>query len=113
MFDCVIPTRNARGAYLFRLTGGPIRIRNSVHKRDTGPLEEGCDCLACRHYSRGFIHHLYLRKEMLGYTLGSIHNLRVFHRFLERARAAIAAGTWERFREEMAPLEAEYRPPSR
>ena len=50
---------------------------------------------------------------MLGYTLGSIHNLRVFHRFLERARAAIAAGTWERFREEMAPLEAEYRPPSR
>ena len=112
LFACVIPTRNARGAFLFRLNGGPIRIRNKVHKTDRGPIEEGCDCLACTKFSRGFLHHLYLRKEMLGYTLGSIHNLRAFHRFLERAREAIAAGTWGAFREEVAPLEAEYRPRS-
>ena len=113
LFDCVVPTRNARGAYLFRLDGEPIRIRNSVHKRDDGPLEPGCDCPTCTGFGRGFLHHLYLRKEMLGYTLGTIHNLRVFHRFLERARAAIEAGTWASFRAEVAPLESWYRPPER
>ena len=111
MFDCVIPTRNARGAFLFRLDDGPLRIRNAAHKRDTGPLEEGCDCFACRGFSRGFIHHLYQRKEMLGYTLGTIHNLRVFHRYLERARAAIATDTWDQFCAETRDLEELYRPP--
>jgi queuine tRNA-ribosyltransferase len=98
MFDCVIPTRNARNATLFLSDGSSLNIRNSVHRRDREPLEQGCDCLACLQFSRGTLHHLYLRKEMLGYTLGSLHNLRVFHRFLERARQATLEGSWEQFR---------------
>ncbi len=109
IFDCVVPTRNARGGSLFRLTGGPLRIRNRAHASDPSPIEEGCDCLACTGFSRGFLHHLYRRKEMLGTTLGTIHNLRVFHRFLERARQAIAEGEWGRFRADRAPIEAMYR----
>jgi len=109
LFDCVIPTRNARNAQVFRLDGGPLRLRNRVHQEDPAPIEEGCDCAACRSFSRGFLHHLFRRREMLGPTLATIHNLRVFHRFLERARRAIAAGEWPRFREEVAPLEAAYR----
>ncbi len=98
MFDCVIPTRNARNATLFLSDGSSLNIRNSVHRRDREPLEQGCDCPACLQFSRGTLHHLYLRKEMLGYTLGSLHNLRVFHRFLERARQATLEGSWEQFR---------------
>ncbi len=112
LFDCVIPTRNARSAYLFRRSGGPLRMRNSIHKEDPRPIEEGCECLACRQFSRGFLHHLTRRKEMLASTLGSIHNLHVFHRFLTDARQAVAEGGWERFREEMAPLEELYREPA-
>jgi len=101
LFDCVIPTRNARNATLFLSDGSVLRIRNSVHREDPGPLEEDCDCPACGTFSRGFIHHLYLRKEMLGYTLGSLHNLRVFHRFLESAREAVKSGGWAEFRRQV------------
>lgn len=97
MFDCVIPTRNARNGYLFRREGPPVRIKNARYREDTGPIEEGCDCTTCANYSRGFLHHLRLRGELLFFTLASIHNLRVFYRFLEEAREAIAAGTWESF----------------
>jgi queuine tRNA-ribosyltransferase len=109
LFDCVIPTRNARNAYLFRLDGPPVRIRNRSHQEDTGPIEEGCDCPVCARFSRGFLHHLFGRREMLGPVLATIHNLRAFHRFLERARAAIAAGEWPGFRAEVASLEAAHR----
>lgn len=98
LFDCVIPTRNARNATLFLSDGTALRMRNSAHKDDRGPIEEGCDCPACAGFSRGFLHHLYLRKEMLAYTLGSLHNLRVFHRFLESAREAVKSGRWGEFR---------------
>ena len=75
-----------------------MRIKNSAYQRDLRPIEEGCDCATCEGYSRGFLHHLMLRRELLGYTLASIHNLRVFLSFLEDARSAIAAGHWDRFR---------------
>ncbi|MGE4620460.1 MAG: tRNA guanosine(34) transglycosylase Tgt [Planctomycetota bacterium] len=97
LFDCVIPTRNARNATIFLSSGGSLNIRNAQHRRDRRPLEEGCDCPTCQSFSRGTLHHLYSRKEMLGYTLGSLHNLRVFHRFLERARKAVLEGAWEHF----------------
>jgi queuine tRNA-ribosyltransferase len=97
LFDCVIPTRNARNGRLFLSSGEPLRIRNQRYADDPGPVDEDCDCETCRGFSRGFLHHLILRRELLGYTLASIHNLRVFHRFLELAREAIRAQEWASF----------------
>src|SRR5436305_394775 len=74
LFDCVLPTRNGRNAFAF--TGnGPMRLRNTCHKRDQAPLESGCACPTCRHFSRAYIHHLFLAGEMLGPILLSLHNL--------------------------------------
>ena len=100
MFDCVIPTRNARNGSLFLSDGTHLNMKNARHRQDSGPIEEGCDCLACRRFSRGTLHHLYQRKEILAYTLGSLHNIRVFHRFLENAREAILRGDWQSFRDQ-------------
>jgi queuine tRNA-ribosyltransferase len=97
LFDCVLPTRNARNGYLFCSDGTVVRIRNSCYRDDPGPIDAACDCSTCRKYSRGFLHHLIRCSELTAYTLASIHNLRVFHRFLENARAAIGAGTWPEF----------------
>ncbi|MEE2890148.1 MAG: tRNA guanosine(34) transglycosylase Tgt [Planctomycetota bacterium] len=102
LFDCVIPTRNARNGTIFLSTGGTLNIRNSIHRRDGGPLEPGCDCPACATFSRGTLHHLYNRREMLAYTLGSMHNLRVFHRFLETARKALLEHCWSQFRDKIS-----------
>ena len=97
LFDCVIPTRNARNGNLFLRGGGVLRIKNSSHKTDTRPIEEGCDCPTCQNYSRAFLHHLVLRREFLGYTLTSLHNLRVFLRYLEEVREAIRESRWAEF----------------
>lgn len=91
MFDCVLPTRNGRNAQAFTACG-PIRMRNEVHTVDAGPIEEGCDCDACRHFSRGYVRHLFNAGEMLGPTLTSIHNLRFFQRFMSRVRELIRTG---------------------
>jgi queuine tRNA-ribosyltransferase len=99
MFDCVLPTRNGRNASAFTF-GGTIRMRNQQHEADTGPIEEGCDCLACREFSRGAIRHLFQVGEMLGPILVSLHNLRFFSRFLERIRQAVAAGEFLRYEKE-------------
>ncbi len=88
MFDCVLPTRNGRNAYAFTAQG-PVRLRNEQHKFAQQPLEEGCDCYACTHFSRGYIRHLFMVEEMLGPTLASIHNLRFFQRFMARIRELI------------------------
>src|SRR5947209_8282608 len=89
MFDCVLPTRNGRNAFAF--TGnGPLRLRNTCHKRDQAPLESGCACPTCRQFSRAYIHHLFLAEEMLGPILLSLHNLAYYNRLLAEARAAIA-----------------------
>lgn len=97
LFDCVLPTRNARNGFLFRSDGEVVRIKNSRFREDPGPIEEGCDCYTCQNYGCGLLHHLIRRGELNGYTLTSIHNLRVFHRFLESARAAIRDGSWADF----------------
>jgi queuine tRNA-ribosyltransferase len=91
MFDCVMPTRNARNGHLF-VTDGVVKIRNAVHKTDTGPLDEKCDCYTCKNYSRSYLHHLDKCNEILGSRLNTIHNLRYYQRIMDGLRNAIAAG---------------------
>jgi queuine tRNA-ribosyltransferase len=99
MFDCVMPTRNGRNAYAFTASG-PIRLRNSRFQRDRGPIEEGCDCYACRNFSRGAIRHFFFAGEMLGPVLASVHNIRFYQRLMADIRRAIGEGTFGRFRAE-------------
>jgi len=97
MFDCVLPTRNGRNAMAFT-ADGPLRLRNARHKRDPAPLESGCPCYACRHFSRAYLHHLFGAEEMLGPVLLSLHNVAFYCRLMEGARGAIAAGRFADFR---------------
>ena len=99
MFDCVLPTRNGRNATCLT-AHGPVKLRNAAHKRDPRPIEEGCDCLACRKFSRGYLRHLFNAKEMLGPILASVHNLSYLHRLTGGIREAIRAGRFVPFRTE-------------
>jgi queuine tRNA-ribosyltransferase len=96
MFDCVMPTRNARNGHLFTAEG-VVKIRNAQHRHDTGPLEAGCDCYTCENFSRAYLHHLDRCGEMLGSQLNTIHNLRHYQRLMQQLRDAIAAGALESF----------------
>lgn len=96
MFDCVMPTRNARNGYLF-VDAGVIKIRNAVHKRDTSTLDPTCDCYTCQNFSRGYLHHLDKCDEMLGSMLNTIHNLRYYQRLMSGLRGAIQTGTLSAF----------------
>jgi queuine tRNA-ribosyltransferase len=98
MFDCVMPTRNARNGTLFT-AAGPLNIRNAAHAADPRPVEEGCPCAACRGYSRAYLRHLQLARETLGLRLNTIHNLSYYQRLMASAREAVAGGGWERFRD--------------
>lgn len=91
MFDCVMPTRNARNAQAFTFSGR-LRLRNSCHTQDPKPLEDTCDCYTCRNFSRGTLRHLFMAGEMLGPTLVTIHNLRFFARFMSAIRQAVVEG---------------------
>jgi queuine tRNA-ribosyltransferase len=97
LFDCVLPTRNGRNASAFT-ADGPLRLRNACHRRDPAPLESGCPCYACRHFSRAYLHHLFLAREMLGPTLLSLHNVAFYCRLVAEARAAVGAGRFAEFR---------------
>ncbi|MEM7020087.1 MAG: tRNA guanosine(34) transglycosylase Tgt, partial [Pseudomonadota bacterium] len=88
MFDCVMPTRNARNGHLFTHEG-VIRIRNSQHRSDTSPLDPHCDCYTCRHYSRAYLYHLDKTGEMLGAHLNTLHNLHYYQKLMRRIREAI------------------------
>lgn len=95
MFDCVIPTRNARNAHLFT-RNGIIRLRNSRFRDDTRPVDETCDCYTCRHYSRAYLAHLDRCGEILGSRLNTIHNLHYYQVLMKELRAAIESGTlWD------------------
>jgi queuine tRNA-ribosyltransferase len=96
MFDCVMPTRNARNGHLF-VDSGVIKIRNAVHKRDTSTLDASCDCYTCQNFSRGYLHHLDKCDEMLGSMLNTIHNLRYYQRLMSGLRGAIQTGTLSAF----------------
>ena len=97
MFDCVLPTRLARNATAFT-TSGTLNLRNSEFTAQTGPVEEGCACEACRGYSRAYIRHLVKAEEILGLRLLSIHNLHFYLDLMKRARAAIEDGSFPEFR---------------
>lgn len=92
MFDCVMPTRNARNAHLFT-SRGLLRLRNSANRRDTRPIDENCDCYTCRNFSRAYLHHLDKCKEILGAQLNTIHNLHYYQTLMAGLRDAIGEGT--------------------
>ncbi|OWH65625.1 tRNA guanosine(34) transglycosylase Tgt [Vibrio cholerae O139] len=96
MFDCVMPTRNARNGHLF-VTGGVIKIRNAAHKTDTTPLDPHCDCYTCKNYSKSYLHHLDRCNEILGARLNTIHNLRYYQRLMESIRKAIDEDRFDQF----------------
>ena len=96
MFDCVMPTRNARNGHLFTSTG-VVKIRNAKHKTDTGPLDENCDCYTCKNYSRSYLHHLDKCNEILGARLNTIHNLHYYQTVMKGLRDAIEAGNLDQF----------------
>ncbi len=97
MFDCVLPTRNARNGQLFTECG-TINISNAQYKDDTEPLEPGCECYTCRHYSRAYLRHLYMTRELLAYRFNTIHNIHYFISFMKHMRKAILANEFESFR---------------
>lgn len=96
LFDCVLPTRNARNGWLFTASGA-IKIRHERYRADTAPVEPGCACYTCRHYSRAYLRHLHRQNEMLGARLATLHNLHYYHALMCGLRAAIAAGTLDDF----------------
>ena len=96
MFDCVMPTRNARNGHLFT-TYEIVKIRNAKHKIDTSPLDSECDCYTCKNYTRGYLHHLDKCNEILGARLNTIHNLRFYQRVMQELRDAIDADRLEEF----------------
>jgi queuine tRNA-ribosyltransferase len=98
MFDCVIPTRNARTGFLYT-HDGILRIRNSRYADDTRPLDENCGCYCCRYYSRAYLRHLDKCGEILGARLNTMHNLYYFQELMRNMRAAIEADCFEAFRE--------------
>ncbi len=99
LFDCVLPTRNGRNATCLTATG-TVKLRNAAHRLDPRPIEDGCDCPACRRFSRAYLRHLFLAGEMLGPILASAHNLAYLHRLTRNAREAILAGRFVPFRAE-------------
>ncbi|WP_088829561.1 tRNA guanosine(34) transglycosylase Tgt [Marinobacter sp. es.048] len=110
MFDCVMPTRNARNGYLFTATG-IVKIRNARHRHDTAPLDERCDCYTCESFSRSYLHHLDKCGEMLGSQLNTIHNLRFYQNLMAGLRGAIEAGTLSDFVTDFYALRGETVPP--
>ncbi|WP_442903698.1 tRNA guanosine(34) transglycosylase Tgt [Gilvimarinus sp. 1_MG-2023] len=96
MFDCVMPTRNARNGHLFT-SEGVIKIRNAKHRYDTGPLDSTCDCHTCKNFSRSYLHHLDKCGEILGAQLNTIHNLRYYQNLMSGLRNAIEQGCLEQF----------------
>ena len=91
MFDCVMPTRNARNGHLFT-RHGDVRIRNSRYRHETEPLDGDCGCYTCRNFTRAYLHHLDKSQEILGATLNTLHNLHYYQELMRGLRAAIAAG---------------------
>jgi queuine tRNA-ribosyltransferase len=96
MFDCVMPTRNARNGHLFTRFGD-LKIRNARHKSDARPIDESCTCHACGHFSRAYLHHLDRCNEMLGPMLASIHNLHYYVNLMREVREALDAGSFAAF----------------
>lgn len=96
MFDCVMPTRNARNGHYFT-TFGAVKIKNAVHRFDQSPLDSECDCYTCQNFSRAYLHHLFKCNEMLSAQLGTIHNLRYYQRLMADIRQSIEDDKFDAF----------------
>ena len=107
MFDCVLPTRIARNAALF-VSDGRLNIDTAPFKAREAPIEQGCDCYTCKHFSAAYVHHLFRARELLAYRLATVHNLRFVLRLMEEMRAAIMAGRFDAYR---AAFKARFVPP--
>ncbi len=101
MFDCVMPTRNARNGWLFTRYGD-LKLRNARHKDEDLPVDESCDCYTCKNFSRAYLHHLHRAGEILGARLNTIHNLHYYLQLMREMRAAIDAGRFQAFRQRFA-----------
>jgi queuine tRNA-ribosyltransferase len=99
MFDCVMPTRNARNGQLFT-SQGRVNIKNARHAEDDGPLDGACGCYTCRRHSRAYLRHLYMAGEVAALTLNTLHNLTFYLDTMQRIRKAIAFRSFETFRQE-------------
>jgi len=99
MFDCVLPTRNARTGTLYT-SQGVIDVRHAKWKEDFTPLDPECDCYTCRNFSKAYLRHLFVAEELTAYTLNTIHNLRFYHRLMEQARRAIEEGRFKEFKKD-------------
>lgn len=97
MFDCVMPTRNARNGWLFTRFGD-LKLRNARYKDEDLPVDESCDCYTCRHFSRAYLHHLHRAGEILGARLNTIHNLHYYLQLMREMRASIDGGQFQAFR---------------
>jgi queuine tRNA-ribosyltransferase len=101
MFDCVMPTRNARNGWLFT-RNGDIKLKNARYKNDTSPLDPECGCYTCRHFTRAYLHHLHRVGEILGSRLNTLHNLHYYQELMAGLRQAIEEG-------QLASFAAEFR----
>lgn len=99
LFDCVVPSRHGRTGWLFT-SFGRVLIKNARYAREEGPIDPDCSCPVCTRYSRAYLHHLFLVKEMLGARLNTIHNLYYYAALMQRMRAAIEGGSFAAFRRE-------------
>ncbi len=105
LFDCVMPTRNARNGTLFT-SEGRMNVKREAYRRDPGPIDPACPCPACRGFSRAYLRHLFLAKELLAPRLLTLHNLTYYQALMRRMREAIAGGTFAAFREDFRAREA-------
>jgi len=100
MFDCVVPTRNARTGTLFT-SRGVVNIRHEKYKKDFSPLDPECDCYTCLNFSRAYLRHLFVAEEISSYVLNTIHNLTFYLRMMENIRKSIEEGSFEEYRKDM------------
>ena len=105
MFDCVMPTRNARNGWLFTQYGD-VKIKNAGYKNDTRPLDADCSCYTCQNFTRAYLHHLFRVGEILSARLNTIHNLHYYQVLMQRMRGTIENGTFEAFKAEFAAKRA-------
>jgi len=101
LFDCVLPTRNARNGWLFTRRGD-VKIKNARHREDTGALDPECACYTCRNFSRAYLSHLHHANEILGARLNTLHNLHYYLELMAGLREAIATGSLARFKARFA-----------
>ena len=103
MFDCVMPTRNARNGTLFT-SQGRVSIKREEFKKDAGPLDPNCNCYTCKNFSRSYLRHLFMSREILSMRLNTMHNIHFFMNFFREMREAIGKGKFNHFRKEQTPV---------